>query len=79
MLTMPKELMFRCRLKEILETRNLNQAEVHRATGVSLTTLRNMTSGAIAERIDRGSTAKILKCLNCNFEDLWSVQWEGSD
>lgn len=72
-----QELMFRCKLKEILEDRDLSQAEVGRATGVSLTTLRNMTSGAIAERIDRGSTAKILKCLNCDFEDLWSVQWEG--
>jgi DNA-binding Xre family transcriptional regulator len=72
-----QELTFRCNLKEMLESRQLSQAYVGRNAKVSLTTLRNMTSGVVAERIDRGSTAKILKCLDCKFEDLWSVQWEG--
>ncbi len=75
LLDMPRELRFVCHLKEILEERGLSKSELHRQSGVSMTTIRSLTSGAILERIDRGSTEKLIEALDCDFENLWSVEW----
>ncbi|WP_157871992.1 helix-turn-helix domain-containing protein [Gloeothece verrucosa] len=72
---MTKDLRFICNLKQILEEKNLNQSELHRKSGVSMTTIRNLTSGAILERIDRGSTAKLLEALDCSFDQLYKIEW----
>ena len=75
LLLMPKELRFICRLKELMSNKDMTQSELHRISGVSMTTIRSLTSGAILERIDRGSTAKLLNALSCDFEDLYEVKW----
>ena len=75
LLLMPKELRFICRLKDLMSKREMTQSELHRISGLSMTTIRSLTSGAILERIDRGSTAKLLNALNCDFEDLYEVKW----
>lgn len=79
MLTVTKELRFQCNLKKIMEDRDLNPTQLHRLTKVSLTTIRSMTNGGTLDRIDRGSTEKILSNLGCNFSDLWRVDWQEVD
>jgi DNA-binding Xre family transcriptional regulator len=76
---MPKELKFQCNLKKIMEDRELNATELHRKTGIALTTIRSMTNGGTLDRIDRGSTEKILKNLGCDFSELWAIEWDGID
>jgi DNA-binding Xre family transcriptional regulator len=79
MLEMSKELKFECNLKKIMLNLDLSASELHRRTGIALTTIRSMTNGGTLDRIDRGSTEKILRNLNCTFEELWAVQWQGED
>ena len=74
---MAKNLRFTCNLKYLLKKKGLNQSELHRKSGLSMTTIRNLTSGAILERIDRSSTAKLLETLECSFEDLFKIEWIG--
>ena len=73
---MAKELKFRCNLKEIMDKHELSASELHRRTGIALTTVRTMTNGGVLDRIDRSSTQKILTGIGCQFEDLWSILWE---
>ena len=74
-LDMARELRFVCHLKEILEEKGLSKSELHRQSGVSMTTIRSLTSGAVLERIDRSSTTKLIEALNCDFDRLWSIEW----
>ncbi len=76
MLIMAKELRFQCNLKQIMQDRDLTASELHRRTGIALTTIRTMTNGGTLDRIDRGSTEKILSGLGCDFKDLWTVEWQ---
>ena len=74
-LLMPSELLFVCHLKKLLDSKGWTQSGLHRRSGVSLTTIRGLTSGAKIERIDRGSTSRLLKALECDFADLYSIKW----
>lgn len=71
-----KSLRFTCNLNKLLSERGWNQTYLHRVSGVSMTTIRSLTKGGEIERIDRGSTEKILAAFNCQFDDLYSVKWE---
>lgn len=53
----------------------MNQTDLRTATELAPGTIRQLTSGAMAERIDRGTAEKILLVLGCQFYDLWSVIW----
>ena len=75
-LEMPKELKFVCKLADILEERKMTATALHLESGVSKTTISNLTRGARIDRIDRFSTGKLLEALNCSFDDLWNIYWE---
>ena len=75
MLTMAKELKFRCNLKKIMQDRDLSAAELNRRSGVALTTIRTLTNGGTLDRIDRGSTGKIMDYIGCEFGEMWDIDW----
>lgn len=79
MIAMAKELRFQSNLKQIMKDRDLTASELHRQTGIALTTIRSMTNNSTLDRIDRSSTEKILKNLNLGFGELWDVTWVEND
>ena len=70
-----KSLRFICNLNSLLAQKGWTQTYLHRVSGVSMTTIRSLTKGGEIERIDRGSTEKILSAMNCSFDELYSVNW----
>ena len=75
-LEMPRELKFVCRLAEILEEKKMTATALHNQSGVSKTTISNLTRGARIDRIDRLSTGKLLEALGCTFDELWIIDWK---
>lgn len=76
---MPKELRFICKLNDLLAAKNWSQTDLHNQSGVSKTTIRSLTKGGKLERIDRGSTEKIINALHCDFTDLWEIVFVDND
>ncbi len=71
-----KNLVFTCHLDKLMAERGLNQTDLHRHSGVAVGTIRSLIKGAVIERIDRSSTEKLMKFFDCDFDDLYSVEWE---
>lgn len=76
LLQMPLKLRFVCLLDDLLTEKGWSYTDLHKASGVSKTTIRNLTRGGYLERIDRSSTEKIMNALECNFEDLWEIKFD---
>jgi DNA-binding Xre family transcriptional regulator len=78
-LAMPKEqektLVIICHLNKLMKDRGLSQMDLHRQSGLAIGTIRGLIKGATIERIDRGSTEKLMEFFDCSFEDLFTVQW----
>jgi DNA-binding Xre family transcriptional regulator len=71
-----RNLVFTCHLDKLMAERLLNQTELHRHSGVAVGTIRSLIKGAVIERIDRSSTEKLMKFFDCDFDDLYSVEWK---
>ena len=67
--------MFNCHLDKLMAESNLNQMELHRQSGIAVGTIRSLIKGATIERIDRSSTEKLMKFFDCDFEDIYTVEW----
>ena len=76
LLPMPSRLRFVCLLDDLLTKKGWTYTDLHRKSGVSKTTIRNLTRGGYLERIDRSSTEKIMNTLKCKFEELWEIKFE---
>ncbi|WP_373544672.1 helix-turn-helix domain-containing protein [Chamaesiphon sp.] len=70
-----KILSFDCHLKNILETHSMYQSQLRQITGLSTGTVRQLMRGNTVERIDKGTSQKILLALDCQFYELWNVGW----
>ncbi|MGK7898854.1 MAG: helix-turn-helix domain-containing protein [Xenococcus sp. (in: cyanobacteria)] len=75
LLSMPRELRFVCALSKLLKDKGWTQTDLHNHSGVSKTTIRSLMKGGKLERIDRGSTQRLLETLGCSFDDLWKITW----
>jgi DNA-binding Xre family transcriptional regulator len=76
LLQMPLKLRFVCLLDDLLTEKGWSYTDLHKISGISKTTIRNLTRGGYLERIDRSSTEKIMNALGCKFEDLWEIKFD---
>lgn len=73
---MAKTLKFICNLEALLIERGLSQADLCQGSGLSTTTSGKLTGGGRIQRIDVGSSEKILNYLGCEFDHLWTIVFD---
>ena len=62
------------KLWKLLIDKGINKTELHKLTGLSLSTINKLTNG---ENVNTEVLERICKGLNCNVEDI--VEFSGED